>query len=139
MLRLFKGVLIRIFIIKKRGEQRIMDNKKSIGISSRKSKGRELQKWVTKMIGDLIEKPFGKDKNSAIKLNQILLEAFGEPQIYRIDHFLGKETVQNILFFRFANTIFEPIWNQKFIEYVEITASETLGVENRAIFYEETG
>jgi glucose-6-phosphate 1-dehydrogenase len=87
----------------------------------------------------VIEKPFGHDLPSAKALNQRILKVLDETQIYRIDHFLGKETVQNIMALRFSNGIFEPIWNREHIEYVEITASETIGVEQRAKFYEATG
>ena len=87
----------------------------------------------------VLEKPFGHDLDSARALNERVLKVFDEANVYRIDHYLGKETVQNILVFRFANSIFEPVWNRNFIEYVEITAAETLGVERRAAFYEETG
>ena len=87
----------------------------------------------------VIEKPFGHDLASARKLNETLLQVFEEKDIYRIDHYLGKETVQNILVFRFGNSLFEPVWNRNYVDYVEITAAETLGVENRAAFYEETG
>jgi glucose-6-phosphate 1-dehydrogenase len=72
-------------------------------------------------------------------LNAIVLRVFQEDSVYRIDHYLGKETVQNIMVFRFGNSMFEPIWNRNYIEYIEITAAETLGVESRAAFYEETG
>ncbi|MFQ5712707.1 MAG: glucose-6-phosphate dehydrogenase [Candidatus Scalinduaceae bacterium] len=85
------------------------------------------------------EKPFGSDKTSAIKLNQLLLNAFEEKQIYCIDHYLGKDTVQNIIFFRFANSIFDPLWNRRYIDHVQITVAEDIGVEHRGIFYEETG
>ncbi|PSH04620.1 MAG: glucose-6-phosphate dehydrogenase [Acidobacteria bacterium] len=87
----------------------------------------------------ILEKPFGRDLESARALNDAVLKVFDEKNIYRIDHYLGKETVQNILVFRFANSIFEPVWNRNYVEYVEITAAETLGVERRASFYEETG
>jgi glucose-6-phosphate 1-dehydrogenase len=87
----------------------------------------------------ILEKPFGRDLESARALNETVLKVFDEKNVYRIDHYLGKETVQNILVFRFANSIFEPVWNRNYIEYVEITAAETLGVERRASFYEETG
>ena len=87
----------------------------------------------------VIEKPFGRDLASARQLNQMLLAVFAEDEIYRIDHYLGKETVQNILVFRFGNLLFEPVWNRNYIDYVEITASEKIGVEGRASFYEETG
>ncbi|MDQ3134796.1 MAG: glucose-6-phosphate dehydrogenase, partial [Acidobacteriota bacterium] len=84
-------------------------------------------------------KPFGHSLESARALNAKIAQVFHEPQVYRIDHYLGKETVQNILVFRFGNSLFEPIWNRNFIEYVEITAAETLGVEHRARYYEEAG
>jgi len=87
----------------------------------------------------ILEKPFGRDLESSRVLNEAVLKVFDENNVYRIDHYLGKETVQNILVFRFANSIFEPVWNRNYIEYVEITAAETLGVERRAAFYEETG
>jgi glucose-6-phosphate 1-dehydrogenase len=87
----------------------------------------------------IIEKPFGRDRETARELNRHVLEVFEESQVYRIDHYLGKETVQNLLVFRFGNGIFEPLWNRNFISHVEITAAETLGVERRAAFYENTG
>ncbi len=87
----------------------------------------------------IIEKPFGRDLESARELNEKLARVFGEHQVYRIDHFLGKETVQNLLVFRFGNSMFEPFWNRNYVDYVEITAAETLGVGARAAFYEETG
>ncbi len=87
----------------------------------------------------VIEKPFGRDLQSGRELNSVVNAAFGEESIFRIDHYLGKETVQNILVFRFGNTMLEPVWNRNYIDYVEITAAETLGVESRAAFYEETG
>lgn len=87
----------------------------------------------------VIEKPFGRDIESARELNKTVLSVFSEENVYRIDHYLGKETVQNILVFRFGNAMFEPIWNRNYIDYVEITAAETVGVESRAGFYEETG
>ncbi len=87
----------------------------------------------------IIEKPFGHDLESARELNQQLLGVFDEHQAYRIDHYLGKETVQNLLVFRFGNGIFEPIWNRRYIDHVQITAAETLGVENRAAYYMQAG
>lgn len=87
----------------------------------------------------VIEKPFGEDLESAQMLNRLLHESFDEEQIYRIDHFLGKETVQNLLVFRFANTLIEPLWNRNFIDHVQITVAETSGIENRADYYEQAG
>ena len=87
----------------------------------------------------IIEKPFGHDLASARALNAQILKVLSEPQIYRMDHFLGKETVQNIMVLRFANGIFEPIWNRDHIDHVQITVAETVGVERRAKFYEATG
>jgi glucose-6-phosphate 1-dehydrogenase len=87
----------------------------------------------------VIEKPFGHDLPSARALNQQILKVLGEDQIYRIDHFLGKETVQNILMFRFGNGLFEPLWNRDRIDHVQITVAETVGVEQRGKFYEQTG
>jgi glucose-6-phosphate 1-dehydrogenase len=87
----------------------------------------------------ILEKPFGRDLKSAQELNEIVSHVFDENAVYRIDHYLGKETVQNIMMFRFGNSIFEPVWNRNYVEYIEITAAETLGVEGRGEFYEETG
>jgi glucose-6-phosphate 1-dehydrogenase len=87
----------------------------------------------------VIEKPFGNDYKTAADLNKLLGGLFDEKQIYRIDHYLGKETVQNILAFRFANSIFEPIWNRNYIEYVQISVTEKLGVEERGDYYEGSG
>jgi glucose-6-phosphate 1-dehydrogenase len=87
----------------------------------------------------VIEKPFGHDLKSAQALNKELRQVLDESQIYRIDHYLGKETVQNILVFRFANGIFEPIWNRRYIDHVQITVAESLGVEHRGRYYEEAG
>ena len=87
----------------------------------------------------IMEKPFGTDLDSARKLNAELHEVFAEEQIFRIDHFLGKEAAQNILAFRFANGLFEPIWNRNFIDHVQVDVPETLGLETRAEFYESTG
>jgi len=86
-----------------------------------------------------VEKPFGHDLASARALNRCLLEYFSEEQIYRIDHFLGKETVQNIMALRFANGLFEPIWNRDRIDHVQITVAESIGIEGRGNFYEKTG
>jgi glucose-6-phosphate 1-dehydrogenase len=87
----------------------------------------------------VIEKPFGHDLVSAIRLNREVGKVFRESQVYRIDHYLGKETVRNLLVFRFGNGIFEPIWNRRHIDHVQITVAESIGVENRGAFYEETG
>jgi glucose-6-phosphate 1-dehydrogenase len=114
-----------------------------------------IYKTVAKMIGQaglaeegqngngwsriVVEKPFGRDLESATDLNQSLHEDFKESQIFRIDHYLAKETVQNILMFRFANAIFEPIWNRQYIDHISITAAESVGVEHRAGYYEQSG
>ena len=87
----------------------------------------------------VVEKPFGTDLATAEELNDLLHRRFREHQVYRIDHYLGKETVQNILVFRFANGLFEPVWNRNYIEQVQITAAETLGVEQRGVYYEGAG
>ena len=87
----------------------------------------------------IIEKPFGRDLQSAKELNQTILSVMSEKQIYRIDHYLGKETVQNIMVFRFGNGIFEPLWNRNHIDHVQITVAETVGVETRGKFYDATG
>jgi glucose-6-phosphate 1-dehydrogenase len=87
----------------------------------------------------VFEKPFGRDLASARSLNATMHEVFEEQQVFRIDHYLGKETVQNILAFRFANGMFEPIWNRRYIDHVQITVAESIGIEGRGTFYEETG
>ena len=87
----------------------------------------------------IIEKPFGRSYDSAVALNKEIRQVLGEKQIYRIDHYLGKETVQNILVFRFANGIFEPIWNRRYIDHVQITVAETVGVEQRGSYYDKAG
>ena len=87
----------------------------------------------------IIEKPFGHDLDSARTLNRQIREVLKERQIYRIDHYLGKETVQNIMAFRFANGIFEPVWNRRYVDHVQITVAETVGVEGRGSYYEEAG
>ncbi|MGH7615711.1 MAG: glucose-6-phosphate dehydrogenase, partial [Gemmatimonadaceae bacterium] len=87
----------------------------------------------------VVEKPFGRSLDSAQQLNDLLLGLFAEHQTYRIDHYLGKETVQNVLVLRFANSIFEPLWNRQWIDHVQITAAETVGVEERGKYYEEAG
>jgi glucose-6-phosphate 1-dehydrogenase len=92
-------------------------------------------KWVRV----IVEKPFGHDLQSAVQLNADLKKVLSEKQIYRIDHYLGKETVQNLMVFRFSNNIIEPLWNRNYIDHVQITASETVGVEHRGGFYETAG
>jgi glucose-6-phosphate 1-dehydrogenase len=87
----------------------------------------------------VIEKPFGRDIDSAIRLNREVGKVFRERQVYRIDHYLGKETVRNLLVFRFGNGIFEPLWNRRYVDHVQITVAESLGVEQRGAFYEEAG
>jgi glucose-6-phosphate 1-dehydrogenase len=87
----------------------------------------------------IIEKPFGRSYDSAVALNKEIRQVLDEKQIYRIDHYLGKETVQNILVFRFANGIFEPIWNRRYIDHVQITVAETVGVEQRGSYYDKAG
>lgn len=98
----------------------------------------DLCKDVTKQ-RIVVEKPFGHDLKSAVELNTLLNSLFDEDQIYRIDHYLGKETVQNILALRFANALFEPIWNRNYIDHIQITAAETVGVEDRGGYYEHSG
>jgi len=87
----------------------------------------------------VIEKPFGRDLASSRALNQVVASVFAEEQVYRIDHYLGKETVQNVLVFRWANGIFEPLWNRNHVDHVQITVGETIGVESRGAYYEEAG
>jgi glucose-6-phosphate 1-dehydrogenase len=87
----------------------------------------------------IIEKPFGRDLATAKELNKTVLNVFEEKQVYRIDHYLGKDTVQNLLVLRFGNGIFEPLWNRNYVDHVQITAAETLGVERRGGFYETAG
>ena len=87
----------------------------------------------------IVEKPFGTDLDSARELNRLVHRHFDEEQVFRIDHYLGKETVQNLMVFRFANGMFEPIWNRRYIDHVQITAAETVGVERRAAYYEGAG
>jgi glucose-6-phosphate 1-dehydrogenase len=107
----------------------------------------EKHKLIEKQVQDgsapacriIVEKPFGRDLKSARALNDMISHYADESQIYRIDHYLGKETVQNILVLRFGNSIFEPLWNRNHIDYVEITAAETIGIEGRGTFYEQTG
>ena len=96
---------------------------------------RENEGWVRL----IIEKPFGRDLESARHLNKLIAEHYAENEVFRIDHYLGKETVQNMLALRFANGIFEPIWNRQFIDHVQITVAESIGIEGRAAFYERAG
>ncbi len=111
----------------------IVENLGSAGLACPKELGAKRQ------IRLVVEKPFGRDLQSAVELNNRISHCFGESQIYRIDHYLGKETVQNILMLRFANTIFEPIWNRNYIDHVQITIAETVGVEHRAGYYDSAG
>lgn len=102
------------------------------GLSAEKKEGYGWSRIV-------VEKPFGRDLKTAIELDHALSEYFDEHQVYRIDHYLAKETVQNLLMLRFANSIFEPVWNRNYVDHVSITAAESLGVEHRAGYYEEAG
>ncbi len=111
----------------------IADNLSSAGLAART--GENSRGWSR----IIVEKPFGHDLQSALALNRELNKAFRENQIYRIDHYLGKETVQNIMVLRFGNGIFEPIWNRRYIDNVQITVGENIGVENRGDYYEEAG
>ncbi len=87
----------------------------------------------------VIEKPFGRDRESAQSLNRVVNQVFDEGRVYRIDHYLGKETVQNLLVFRFANAIFEPVWNRNYVDNVQMTAAETISVGDRAGYYDQSG
>src|SRR5207253_10837462 len=87
----------------------------------------------------IVEKPFGRDLASAQELNRVLHSVFPEPAIFRIDHYLGKEAVENLLYFRFANSFLEPIWNRNYVQSVQITMAESFGVQGRGRFYEEVG
>lgn len=105
---------------------------KAVGLSEA---GRDAGRWAR----IIIEKPFGRDLESARELNDILRDAFEERQIFRIDHYLGKETVQNIMVLRFANSIFEPVWNQKYVDHVQITVAESSGVQTRGRYFDTAG
>lgn len=98
--------------------------------------GSHATKWLHRIV---VEKPFGEDIESARTLNKLLHEHFDEEQIFRIDHYLGKETVQNLLVFRFANSLIEPLWNRNFIDHVQITVAEDIGIERRADYYDKAG
>ena len=110
----------------------IIETLHEAGLSRKGASGRPWSRVI-------IEKPFGRDLQTSRSLRDRITTAFAEDQIFRIDHYLGKETVQNLLVFRFANSIFEPIWNQKYIDHVQITVSETVGVEARGKYYDEAG
>jgi len=87
----------------------------------------------------VVEKPFGRDLESAKALNAVLADSFDESQIYRIDHYLGKETVQNLMAVRFANVLFEPLWNAQYVDHVQITVAETVSVDGRGAYYDKSG
>jgi glucose-6-phosphate 1-dehydrogenase len=110
----------------------IASNLKEIGLI-------EDSKSLTRRTSVVVEKPFGHDTPSARELNAVLRQSLAEEQIYRIDHYLGKETVQNILVFRFANGIFEPLWNRKYIDHIQISVCEDIGIGNRAAYFDENG
>jgi glucose-6-phosphate 1-dehydrogenase len=110
----------------------VIRNLKEAGLADTHSSGRPWSRLI-------IEKPFGTDLDSARALNKELLAAFSERQVYRIDHYLGKETVQNLLVLRFANSIFEPLWNYKYVDHVQITVAETVGLEGRGSYYDRAG
>lgn len=110
----------------------IIENLGASGLAKHRAQGRLAAKVI-------IEKPFGRDLESARALNQVIRKNFEERQVYRIDHYLGKETVQNLLVARFANAIFEPIWNRQYVDCVQITVAESVGVGSRAGYYDESG
>ena len=118
------------------GIARPRSNKATGKANASGKRGASTKKPWTRII---VEKPFGRDLESARTLNKTLAAVFDESQIYRIDHYLGKETVQNLLVFRFANSIFEPLWNRQYIDHVQITNAETIGVEGRGSYYETAG
>lgn len=110
----------------------IIENLGKCGLAQHKVQGELAAKVI-------IEKPFGRDLNSARELNQVISDNFQEKQVYRIDHYLGKETVQNLLVARFANAIFEPLWNREYVDCVQITVAESVGVGSRGGYYDESG
>ncbi|HUJ69504.1 MAG TPA: glucose-6-phosphate dehydrogenase [Syntrophorhabdales bacterium] len=107
-----------------------------LGVEKLKFHGLAKGSYDTKIV---VEKPFGEDRKSAAELNKILTSAFDDNQIYRIDHYLAKEPVDNIIFFRFSNTIFEDVWNRRYVDNVQITVAEDIGIEHRGAFYEKAG
>jgi glucose-6-phosphate 1-dehydrogenase len=113
----------------------IVSGLKNAGLVEPPQAAREGGSW-TRVV---VEKPFGQDLSSARVLNDTIASTFDESQVYRIDHYLGKETVQNLLVFRFANSLFEPVWNREHVDHVQITVAEDIGVEGRGKFYEQTG
>ena len=113
-----------------------LDNMQACGLIERRHPAQEGQKGYMRVV---LEKPFGRDLESARELNRSLEEKLDESQVFRMDHYLGKETVQNIIVLRFANSIFEPIWNNRHVKHVHVTVAESAGVENRARFFESTG
>ncbi len=114
----------------------IIANLREAGLARRAVPGDQSRDGWTRLV---IEKPFGHDLPSSRALNNEIASAFAESQVYRIDHYLGKETVQNLLVFRFANGIFEPVWNRQYIDHVQLTVAEDIGIEGRGEFYEEAG
>src|SRR5205814_168058 len=112
----------------------IVRNLSTSGLAPR-TKDQGVRPWVRVVV----EKPFGRDLETATNLNHLVLSLFAEHQVFRIDHYLGKETVQNVLVLRFANSIFEPLWNRQRIHHDQITAAEDVGVESRGRYYEEAG
>ncbi|HZA52809.1 MAG TPA: glucose-6-phosphate dehydrogenase [Candidatus Udaeobacter sp.] len=110
----------------------VLEHLSAVGLAARENAGEGRTRVV-------IEKPFGTDLSTARELNRRVHEVLDESQAYRIDHYLGKETVQNIMVLRFANSVFEPIWNRRYVDHVQITAAESVGVENRGGYYEEAG